>query len=45
MNKETFLEILPEYQKEAPINLVQLAKHLELGIYSSSMLNPAISGK
>jgi len=45
MNKETFLEILPEYQKEAPVNLVQLAKRLELGIYSSSMLNPAISGK
>ncbi|MCK9190837.1 MAG: ImmA/IrrE family metallo-endopeptidase [Sphaerochaetaceae bacterium] len=45
MDKETFLEILPEYQKEAPVNLVQIANRLELGIYSSSMLNPAISGK
>lgn len=45
MDKETFLEILPEYQKTAPVNLVKLAERLNLGIYSSPMLNPAISGK
>ncbi len=45
MDKETFFQILPEFQKDGPVNIVKLAQRMNLGIYCSPMLNPAITGK
>lgn len=45
MDKDTFFQILPEFQKEGPVNVVKLAQKMNLGIYCSPMLNPAITGK
>jgi hypothetical protein len=45
MDRDAFLLILKQYQKEGPTNLIALARELQLGVYSSPMLNPAISGK
>jgi hypothetical protein len=45
MDKETFFQILPEFQNEKPVNIVKLAQRMNLGIYCSPMLNPAITGK
>lgn len=45
MDKETFFQILPEFQKEGPVNVVKLSQRMNLGIYCSPMLNPAITGK
>jgi len=45
MDKEAFLQILQKYQQKGPTNIIALARELKLGIYSSPMLNPAITGK
>ncbi|MCY1153393.1 MAG: hypothetical protein PQJ49_03590 [Sphaerochaetaceae bacterium] len=45
MDKETFFQILPEFQEKGPVNVVKLAQRMNLGIYCSPMLNPAITGK
>lgn len=45
MDRETFSQILPQFQQDGAVNVVKLARHLNLGIFCSPMLNPAITGK
>lgn len=45
MDKETFIKILSEFQQDGAVNVVKLAQRMELGIFCSPMLNPAITGK
>ena len=45
MDKETFFQILSEFQKDGAVNVVKLAQKMNLGIFCSPMLNPAITGK
>ncbi len=45
MDRKTFSQILPQFQQGGAVNVVKLAQHLNLGIFCSPMLNPAITGK
>ncbi|MGD1821152.1 MAG: hypothetical protein ACPKM0_00100 [Pleomorphochaeta sp.] len=45
MDKETFSQILSEFQMDGAVNVVKLAQKMNLGIFCSPMLNPAITGK